>query len=191
MNTGKDQFICSEYEYSVNSRDIKEIINIYKLTFSCPPYTLTDFEIDAFTKSLNENSTNTDSKVLVVRKRSESKILAFAYGYTCKCEGYFWSYVSKCFYNTPSQEMWLTNTDFQYLAEFCVLPAYQRIGIGGIMLVEWVLKMSANTCFLFVEKDASKAIRFYLKNDWHILGENYNEKNKRLYLLMGLRTPKK
>ncbi|MGZ4289203.1 MAG: GNAT family N-acetyltransferase [Gaiellaceae bacterium] len=101
--------------------------------------------------------------------RAGSELLGFGYGYTGAYGQWWTDHVARSLSDEERAE-WLDPPHFE-VVELHVRPAYQRSGIGSLVLAQLLSRQPHDRALLSTQRGSRKARSFYAKNGWLELAE--------------------
>lgn len=96
--------------------------------------------------------------------RDDARLAGFGYGYTGAYGQWWTEHVARAL--TPEQKAtWLDAAHFE-VVELHVRPAFQRRGLGSLLLAQLLDHQSHDRAVLTTQAGSRQARRFYAKNGW-------------------------
>jgi ribosomal protein S18 acetylase RimI-like enzyme len=166
------------------SRATPGIIEVYRATFTAPPWDETEEDVQWFGERLLDHAQRSGFRGAVAVDGDTGQSVGFAYGYNVK-PGEWWYDVARRALGRASERRWLGDS-FEFV-ELAVAPSARANGIGG-SLHDLLLKgLSCRTAILTTLDEDTPATRLYRSRGWVTLVTGFvypgNEKG---CLLMGL-----
>lgn len=103
-----------------------------------------------------------DFVFLIAREGDE--LVGFGYGYTGGYGQWWTEHVGRSF-TAAQREQWLAPPHFE-IVELHVRPAWQRRGIGSVLLAQLLSRQPHDRAILSTQTGSRKARNFYAKNGW-------------------------
>jgi ribosomal protein S18 acetylase RimI-like enzyme len=180
MHVTIDQFTIQD----VANRE-EQLVNAYRAMYALPLASSFGFE-----GTLREHARREGFRLCVAQDPEDDALVGFGYGFTGQA-GQAWRDSLALALDQPTRDQWLT--DYFELAEFGVIPAFQRQGIGGRLHDRLLADLPHPRSVLTVRANNEAAKQFYRRRGWLTLHEGFFSTSGRgPYIVMGLtlaRTP--
>jgi GNAT superfamily N-acetyltransferase len=164
---------------------IDEIIEVYQAAFSPAPYSETTPDFWNFAGRLSFYTQQPGFRCAVARPPGAERIVGFVFGYSGLTGSWFYNLALK---HVSASLMGEYLDDFFEFAEFGLLPAWQRQGIGGRLHDTLLAGLGQRTACLLTPQVETNALHLYLKRGWVPLARAIELPNTPLpHQIMGLK----
>jgi GNAT superfamily N-acetyltransferase len=165
-----------------------QILEIYRQSFSKPPYYKTEADVISFSQTLELHRNRIGARFILAQDENHQG-LGFAYGYEA-VEGQWWYEVVRKALPQEMIQEWLQGS-FE-LVELAVRPSAQGNRIGSQLHDAILTGLSNPPAVLSTIDTETVALHLYRKRGWVTLLENFTFPTSiHTYLIMGLKLPLK
>lgn len=166
----------------VNAPDVvdraEQLVDVYRAMYALPSTSSLGFG-----QTLREHSGREGFRLCVAQESEGDALVGFGYGFTGQA-GQAWRDSLALALDQPIRDQWLT--DYFEFAEFGVIPAFQRQGIGGRLHDRLLADLPHPRSVLTVRTNNEPAKQFYRRRGWLILHEGFFSASGRgPYVVMG------
>ena len=163
---------------------LSEIVRVYAAAFAPPPYSRGHRQVSNFKHALRRQLKQDGFRMIVATHGPHSKIVGFAYGYTCG-KGQWWHDQVAAAMPPARYQRWVK--DAFEIAELAVLPALQSRGIGGRLHDHLLAERPHQTAVLSTLQEETRGLQLYRSRGWRTLLEHFSFSGvRRPYRIMGL-----
>lgn len=160
------------------------IIEVYRATFTVPPWDETEEDVQWFSERLSEHARRARFRCAVAGEDDDGRVVGFAYGYDVE-PGEWWYDVAWRALGRASVLRWLSDS-FE-LVELAVMPYARGNGIGGRLHDTLLARLSCQTAVLTTLDGDTPAKLFYRRRGWDTLVTGFiYPGSDRFCILMGL-----
>ena len=143
-----------------------EIVDVYRAAFREPPYNRMEIEVHLFADSFRQQSRRAGFKLVTAREPEMSRLVGFAYGFTC-LPGQWWYEQVAAAGGADLARDWLIGA-FQ-VAEVAVHPMWQGEGYGGQVFDTLLAGITQARAVLSTMAVPSPAQQMYRGRGWQVL----------------------
>jgi GNAT superfamily N-acetyltransferase len=145
------------------SRATPGIVEVYRATFTAPPWDETDEHVQWFGERFAEHTLREGFRCAVACDGDTAHAVGFAYGYKV-APGEWWYDLARRTLGTVAAGRWLA--DALEFVELAVVPSARGRGVGGRLHDALLDGLSCRTAVLTTLDDETTATRFYRNRGW-------------------------